>query len=350
MHAVAEHHVADRARSRRARSAPPWCRWAGGPSGSGAAHVHRHGRVRQVIARGADDAVAEPASAAVASSTRSVSAMRSRATGTSVRFLNCARPRSPPGATSVPRPAAAPQLVESNRSGRRGSSRAASSRVRCLRPRAPPPSSSSISLAASMFWVGPGRARNATIAARIEKSSKSPTSSIRSSGSIRCVVGEIEHRLGAHVEVGVVAAAARPPPSRDCRRLTSSKREAARRTSGDGVFQRARARPGGRVAVRAIEQARARRAISRGSSPAAGREHVVAACVEHRARGPLGVEAIVVDALPEVLDVLPPRDRRRRQSSRRAAAGTPRRPASASSRSTAANSSTVIPPRPSPHR
>ena len=90
----------------------------------------------------------------------------------------------------------------SNRSGSTPISRAASSRVRraslVLLTRPSPPASAR---AASTFCAGPGRARNATIAARIEKSRKvAELLDALERIDVR-MLGQIEQRFGADLEL-----------------------------------------------------------------------------------------------------------------------------------------------------
>jgi hypothetical protein len=124
------------------------------------------------------------ASAAITDWLSAGSASRSIRSPMSERFLSAPTAVMAAFATSTSSSSTSSRNSRSKASGRIDSRRAASRRVR--RPEAPFSSAifDSSSFAASRFCDRPGRARNATTAAWIEKSSKSPSASIRSSGSM----------------------------------------------------------------------------------------------------------------------------------------------------------------------
>ena len=108
---------------------------------------------------------------------------RSSKSGTSRRLRSFPTDRIASRATSLSASASSVESSGSKESGSKPSSRAASSLVRWHSAPCSQTMPARICCAVSRFWAGPGRARNATMAERTEKSGKSPTPSISSRGS-----------------------------------------------------------------------------------------------------------------------------------------------------------------------
>ena len=111
---------------------------------------------------------------------------------------------------------------------------------RLRRPASPvsPTMRCSISCAASRFCARPGRARNAIIEARIEKSGKSPTCSMSVERIGVGMARQIEQRLGPHLEMRDRRAAARRRGAPRARWRARAGRRRGVRTSADSCASR----------------------------------------------------------------------------------------------------------------
>ena len=308
-----------------------------------AADLERHVGVHQEVAQRADDAIAErgerlrPPSA----SGRARHALDDAADEDAL-LAAAPRPRSRPWPLPDPRPAAAGAARD--RRDRERSRSGVRPRAACAGPPAPtpPPSSTASARAASRFCARPGRARNAAIAARIEKSGKSPSCSMRPADR-RCRARSDRAaprsaprgrdraaalHLSLHAEI-VGARQQRAAPGAALRAIGcfSSPRTAGCTVAIVGHLEQAE---------RVEDLARRRPSAARSASPTPIRSSTGAA--------PLGVDAMLVDALLQVLDVLRRATDGRPDPAAEQRAGTPTPSRTGLQPSTAAKSRTARPP------
>ena len=215
------------------------------------------------------------------------------------------------------------QLLEAPTSNGSGSGAAAAPpRAACARVRSSLDHRVEDQRAASRFC---GRARLRQERRPSRPGSRSPRSRraprcARSGSTCACCV-TIQQRLGAHLEVRVVEQPLDRPCHRARRRLVEQQRTACAAHSGTACAA-GRGRPGGRRGRAPARTGRVRRG-SRWASPphSAATQQVGGRAIEHRRARALGVHPVLVDAVAQVLDVLPLRDRTPQPASRRAAAG-----------------------------
>ena len=189
------------------------------------------------------------------------------------------------------------------KAGTSAMSRAASARSRAPSGPGERIIASMIRWAASRFWAGPGEARNAAMPARIEKSAKSPRRLDLGQRIDPALTRQIEQRLGADPEVGVVEQGNRIRPDLAVAGGGQQRQRPLPDVSLRVQQQRAKRRMPA-LGPLPFQQARARSGLPSGSVAAElVAQRVRGGALEHRRGGPLGVHAMAMDAVLDGADI-----------------------------------------------